>query len=118
MLDQIAIVVTGVIAIWLANDTREEWRRYACLFGLAGQPFWFYSAFDSGQYGILILTLFYTLSWIRGFMSHWVRQAVEKAELAWCNEICNVTKVTYNQLIVKKNNLFVTRCNRIKVTSA
>lgn len=37
-MEQIAIALTGVVAIWLSQDKRERWRKYACLFGLVGQP--------------------------------------------------------------------------------
>lgn len=71
-MEQIAIAITGVIAIWLANDHRDHWRRYACLFGLAGQPVWFYSAWSAGQWGILVLTIFYTWAWFKGFRNQWM----------------------------------------------
>ena len=66
MLDQIAIAVTGVIAVWLSQDTRAHWRKWACVFGLAGQPFWFYATWTAEQYGIFVLCLLYTYSWARG----------------------------------------------------
>ena len=40
-LDQIGIAFSGVLAVWLTQDKRERWRRWACIFGLLGQPFWF-----------------------------------------------------------------------------
>lgn len=71
-MDQIAIALTGVVAIWLTQQSNEGWKRYACLFGLAGQPFWFYAAYSAEQWGILILTLFYTYSWILGIKNNWL----------------------------------------------
>jgi len=72
-MDQIFIALTGVTAIWLTQDSREEWRRYACLFGMAGQPFWFYSAYTAEQWGIFILCLFYTWAWFKGVRIHWLK---------------------------------------------
>ncbi len=72
-MEQTAITITGVLAIWLANDHRDRWRRYACIFGLVGQPFWFYSAYITGQWGIFILSLFYTLAWCKGLWLHWLK---------------------------------------------
>ena len=72
-MEQLAIAVTGCVAIWLANDQRETWRKWASVFGLAGQPFWFYSAFAAEQWGILALTFVYTASWARGFRNNWMR---------------------------------------------
>jgi hypothetical protein len=53
VLDQIAILLTGVIAVWLTQDKRESWRRWAPIFGLLAQPFWFYAAWKAEQWGDL-----------------------------------------------------------------
>jgi len=71
-MDQIAIALTGVVAIWLTQQSNDGWKGYACLFGMAGQPFWFYAAYSAEQWGILILTLFYTYSWILGIKNNWL----------------------------------------------
>lgn len=71
--EQIAIAFTGVIAIWLSQDKRADWRKYACLFGLIGQPFWFYSAYSAEQWGIFVLCFFYTWSWFNGFRNNWMK---------------------------------------------
>ena len=42
MIEQLAIALTGVTAIVLIQSGSERLRRFACLFGLAGQPAWFY----------------------------------------------------------------------------
>jgi hypothetical protein len=72
-MDQIMIAFTGVIAIWITQQENDKLKKYACLFGLAGQPFWFYSAFTASQWGILILALFYTYSWGKGFHVYWIK---------------------------------------------
>lgn len=71
-MEQVAIVFTGVAAIWLSQDSRETWRRYACLFGLAGQPFWFYSSLVSEQWGIFALSFAFTAAWAKGFREYWL----------------------------------------------
>jgi hypothetical protein len=71
MIAQFVIVVTGVISIWLTQQRREEWKRYACLVGLSGQPFWFYTSYQGEQWGIFILTIFYTYTWLLGYSIHW-----------------------------------------------
>ena len=71
-MDQVAIAFTGVIAIWLSQDERSNFRKYACLFGITGQPFWMYSAIVAEQWGILTLTFFYTWAWIKGIRVHWL----------------------------------------------
>jgi len=74
-MEQVAIALTGVVAIWLTQQKREGWKKYACLFGLAGQPFWFYSSYQAEQWGIFCLTFFYTYSWFIGFKNNWIKKA-------------------------------------------
>jgi len=71
-LEQVAIALTGVVAVWLTQQNNHTLRKYACIFGLTGQPFWFYAAYTSEQWGILILTVFYTYSWYLGFKNYWL----------------------------------------------
>ena len=66
------IALTGVTAIWLTQQSNEAWKKYACLFGLVGQPFWFYSAYVAEQWGIFILCIFYTYSWYLGLKNNWL----------------------------------------------
>ena len=71
-MEQIAIALTGAVAVWLSQDKRDTWRKWACIFGLIGQPFWFYSAWQAGQWGIFALCFLYTYSWARGFKNNWM----------------------------------------------
>lgn len=72
MIAQIGIALFGVIAIWLSQSASSEHRRYACLFGLASQPFWFWSAYTAELWGIFALCFLYAGSWVRGFYYHWI----------------------------------------------
>ncbi|QXN70489.1 hypothetical protein AGENTSMITH_85 [Bacillus phage vB_BspM_AgentSmith] len=72
-MEQIAIAFTGVIAIWLSQDTRDNYRKYASIFGLAGQPFWIYSSYQSELWGILVLSVFYSYAWFKGFKNNWLK---------------------------------------------
>lgn len=71
-IDQIGIILFGVAAVWLTQDPREWLRKYACLFGMAGQPFWFVAAIDAQQWGVFVVCVLYTLSWMRGIWHHWL----------------------------------------------
>lgn len=73
-MEQIGIAFTGCIAIWLTNDNKASKRKWASVFGLIGQPFWFYAAITAEQWGILALTFLYTASWAKGFYNNWIRQ--------------------------------------------
>lgn len=76
MIIQLAIAATGVTAIWLTQSKSERVRRYACLFGIAGQPFWFASAIAAEQWGIFALCVFYTWAWSRGVWNNWIKPEV------------------------------------------
>ena len=73
MISQIFIALTGVIAIYLSQSSGDK-VKYACLFGLASQPFWFYSAYIANQWGIFILCIFYTFAWMKGVKTHWIKK--------------------------------------------
>lgn len=72
-MEQIAIAMTGVIAILITQQSNDDIKKYACIFGIVGQPFWFYSAFDNQQWGILVLCVFYSYSWALGFYNNWIK---------------------------------------------
>lgn len=72
MIDQIAIAFTGVIATFLTQSKYESRRRFACLFGLASQPFWIYAAVTAEQWGIFALCFLYTWAWLKGVRMHWL----------------------------------------------
>ena len=74
-MDQIAIALTGAVAVFLSQDKRESWRRWACIFGICGQPFWIYATLHSEQYGMFVLTLLYTVAWVRGVWNNWIVNA-------------------------------------------
>lgn len=73
MNEQYFIFTLSLAAAWLVNDPRPNVRRFGCLFGLAGQPFWIYSAFIAAQWGIFAMSFFYTAMWLRGFYHQWIR---------------------------------------------
>jgi len=72
MFEQVMIALTGALAIWLTQQDRAHLKKYACLVGMAGQPFWLYSAFESEQWGILALSIFYTYAWMVGIKNNWL----------------------------------------------
>jgi hypothetical protein len=77
-MEQVVIAFTGVIAIFLTQQKNESIKKYGCLFGLAGQPFWFYSAYTSEQWGIFVLCLFYTYAWCLGVKNNWLNKKNNK----------------------------------------
>jgi hypothetical protein len=73
VIDQIGIALTGVAAVFLSQSKRESRRRYACIFGLAGQPFWFVASISAEQWGVFVVSLLYTVAWAAGMWTHWLR---------------------------------------------
>lgn len=71
LLVQLGIAITGVLAAWVNQDPRDQVRRWGCLFGLAGQPFWVWAAVDAHQWGVLAVTLCYTVAFLRGVWHFW-----------------------------------------------
>ena len=71
-LDQLMIGLVGGLAILLSQDQKESYRRYACLFGLVAQPFWFYSAWQGNDWGIFIVCFICTWAWVKGFRQFWL----------------------------------------------
>ncbi|UBB15475.1 hypothetical protein [Comamonas odontotermitis] len=72
MIAQLFIALFGVTAVALSQSTLASRRRWASVFGLVGQPLWFYAAWQSEQWGIFALCFLYTLSWGNGFYSNWI----------------------------------------------
>lgn len=72
MLVQLFIVILGVLAVWLSQDARPSFRRYAPIFGLCVQPLWFYTSWVEGQWGIFAMSFIYLWAWGRGFYHNWV----------------------------------------------
>lgn len=65
---QAIILLTGALAIWLVNDPDIRIRRLGAVIGLCGQPFWLWSTWQVGQWGMFALSLFYTVAWVRGLL--------------------------------------------------
>lgn len=75
MITQFGLTIFSLLAIWLTQDTSLQRRRWASIFGLVSQPFWFYAAISTQQWGVFILSLLYTGVWAKGFYTHWIAKA-------------------------------------------
>lgn len=74
---QIWIACTGLVAVWLTQQSwKPHWAKYACLLGMASQPAWFYTTLVHEQWGIFVLSLFYTYAWWQGIRRHWLAKSV------------------------------------------
>lgn len=68
----IMLAVFGVTAVYLSQSSSYNQRKYASVFGLLGQPFWFYLSFTGEQWGIFILSFIYSAAWMKGFYMYWI----------------------------------------------
>ena len=71
MIEQIIIAVTGAVAIWQSQSPNLRTQRWAPIWGLAGQPFWFITSYHAEQWGIFALSVAFTVCWMRGLHTHW-----------------------------------------------
>ncbi|PWW44626.1 hypothetical protein [Melaminivora alkalimesophila] len=76
-IDQIAIALLGAAAAWLSQARSPASRRWACVFGLLGQPFWFYASWHANQWGIFAVSVIYLCAWLRGVWVYWIAQRDE-----------------------------------------
>ncbi len=76
-IDQIAIALLGAAAAWLSQARSLQSRRWACVFGLLGQPFWFYASWHTGQWGIFTVSIIYLGAWLRGLWVYWLAVRAE-----------------------------------------
>jgi hypothetical protein len=72
MIEQAFIALTELIAIWLIQEKRQDYRKWACVFGLLGQPFWFYASYQANQWGAFILCFFFTIAWFKSLRDNWL----------------------------------------------
>jgi hypothetical protein len=70
-MNQLAIAVFGLSALWLAMGNWPPGRKWAPVIGLCGQPFWMYFAWQADGWGILALTAAYTAVYARGAWVQW-----------------------------------------------
>lgn len=68
------ISVLSLTSIALAYYSKQDMRRYACLFGLAAQPFWIAHVVMSEAWGILPLTPAYTILYLAAIRTHWLQR--------------------------------------------
>lgn len=72
IVSQMMIFCFGVTAVWLSQSPDLYWVRFACLFGMASQPFFIYISVYARQWGVLALTLIYAVGWFRGVNLYWL----------------------------------------------
>ena len=77
IISQIAIFIFGVSAIFMSQSPNHTTQKWACIAGLIGQPFWYYTSFVNAQWGIFAMSFFYTFAWARGFRTYWMKSNIK-----------------------------------------
>jgi hypothetical protein len=72
MIEQFFIAATELIAMYLMQSNKYTDRKYSSIFGLLGQPFWFYASYTHEQWGSLFIGFFFTALWVKNFKSYWI----------------------------------------------
>lgn len=67
MITQIAIVLFSCVSIWALSSRRY---RLGFILGLCGQPFWIWETYTSGQWGMFLVSLWFTFHHARGWWLH------------------------------------------------
>ena len=56
--------------------------KWGVIFGCCSQPFWFVTSYINEQWGIFILSFVYSLTWIIGIYTWWIKPIRERAKNA------------------------------------
>ena len=67
---QFVILVLSAGAITCLTSADKKVRLWGSIFGLLGQPLWFYTSYMAGQWAILILAIWYTRAYIKSIMNN------------------------------------------------
>ncbi len=62
---QFALVLLGALTIYLLSSGGKL-IRWGFIVGLLSEPFWFYTVIQNRQWGMALLTVWYTIMYIRG----------------------------------------------------
>lgn len=74
---QVFIALFSVTAVALSQCESLSLRRWASVFGLVSQPFWYWTSWHAEQWGIFALSFLYTAAWTKGFWQAWVNPMPE-----------------------------------------
>lgn len=72
MIEQFFIASTELVAMYLMQSNKYTDRKYSSIFGLLGQPFWFYASYSHEQWGSFLMGFFFTALWLKNFKLYWI----------------------------------------------
>ena len=73
MISQIFLLAFSVTGVYCSASKEHRSLRWASVFGLMAQPFWFYQTYTHEQWGIFSLSFVFTGLYMKGFYIYWLR---------------------------------------------
>lgn len=65
---QFILLFLSSVSIWCFAGIK--YKRLGFMVGLCSQPFWVYATYESGQWGMLLLSFWYIFNHIRGLYNY------------------------------------------------
>jgi len=69
---QYIIFICGIIVAGTIGR-KDKWQRWSYIFILISEPFWFYTSYINGQWGIFLTSLIYTYGGLEGIKNYWLK---------------------------------------------
>ena len=70
MKDVVQLLIFGFSAVSIWCFAGVKYKRLGFIIGLCGQPFWFFTSFQAGQWGVFLLSIWFTINHIRGLYNY------------------------------------------------
>ncbi len=69
-LEQAIILICSGVSIFLFASRNRKHRFIGFIIAVCGQPFWWHTSWAHGQWGIFILSIWFTLNHLRGIWNN------------------------------------------------
>lgn len=70
IIEQSIILICSGISIFMFASQKSKVRFIGFIIAICGQPFWWFTSWRHGQWGILILSVWFTINHIRGIINN------------------------------------------------
>lgn len=71
------MITSALASVYLFNSGAHR-ARWAALVGLAGQPAWLYLTIDTDEPGMFVVSLFFTICYLRGVWDGFIRRGADR----------------------------------------
>jgi hypothetical protein len=73
VISQAFLLAFSLTGVYFSASKHHRDLRWASVFGLLAQPFWFYQTYTHGQWGIFALSFAFTALYLKGFYIYWLK---------------------------------------------